>query len=357
MTDLLDQAKEQRSSERLDQNVLQTYLQEQNVIDSPITSILQFSGGASNLTYRVQTQNQDLILRRPPFGHKAKTAHDMKREVTVLNALSPRLDVCPKALHYCDDEAIMGSEFYLMERIQGVIIRRDMPQQLTAQSGLYADMCTEFATRLVELHSLDPAEVGLQEFGKPEGYVSRQVLGWTKRMQNAKTSNTLSFDALAAWLVEQMPKDHPHSAIIHNDYKFDNVIWDEQSLVDNKPKMIGVLDWEMTTLGDPLMDLGSTLAYWVEASDPPPLIATGMMPTHLAGMLTRSEFSNAYLAARGWASQDLSYYRIFGLFRLAVIVQQIYYRFDLGQTDNPRFASFGDLANLLIHTAARAAKV
>ena len=176
-------------------------------------------------------------------------------------------------------------------------------------------------------------------------------------MQAAATANTLSFDGLTDWFVKHMPDDHAQSAIIHNDYKFDNVIWDEQSLLDNTPKLIGVLDWEMTTLGDPLMDLGSTLAYWVEASDPPALIATGMMPTHLDGMLTRQEFSDFYLKARGWQSQELSYYRTFGLFRLAVIVQQIYYRYDLGQTDNPRFAAFGELANLLIHTATKAARI
>ncbi len=357
MTELLDQAIEQRSSERLDQEVLQSYLMEQGVIQSPITSIQQFSGGASNLTYRVQTAEHDTILRRPPFGHKAKTAHDMKREVTVLTALSPHLDVCPKPLHYCDDESVMGSRFYLMERIEGVIIRHDMPKALLERPDMYALMCREFAGRLVQLHTLNPQKVGLAQFGKPEGYVSRQVNGWVGRMQAAKTANTLDDEPLTKWLVEQMPDDHAESAIIHNDYKFDNVIWDEQSLIDNAPKMIGVLDWEMTTLGDPLMDIGATLAYWVEAGDPPALIASGMMPTHMPGMLTREEFAQVYLNARGWPSQDLSYYRIFGLFRLAVIVQQIYYRYDLGQTDNPRFASFGDLANLLIHSASSTARL
>ncbi len=176
-------------------------------------------------------------------------------------------------------------------------------------------------------------------------------------MQAARTANTLDYEPLSKWLIEQMPDDHKASAIIHNDYKFDNVIWSEQSLLDNEPKMIGVLDWEMTTLGDPFMDIGGTLAYWVEAKDPPALIATGMMPTYLPGMLTRDEFARAYLSARGWPDQDLSYYRIFGLFKLAVIVQQIYYRYDLGQTDNPRFKSFGDMANLLLHIASKSAQL
>lgn len=352
MTELLDRAREQRESERLDEDALQAYLMEEGVITTPITRIQQFSGGASNLTYRVRTDREDLILRRPPFGHKAKSAHDMKREVTVLSALSPHFDVCPEPVHYCDDEAVMGTEFYLMERIEGVIIRRDMPAELMNKPGLFERMCDEFARTLVELHTLDADAVGLGNFGKPSGYVARQVTGWTQRMEAAATANTLPFDRLTNWLDRHMPDDHSHPAIIHNDYKFDNVIWDQQSLLDNAPRIIGVLDWEMTTLGDPFMDLGSTLAYWVEAGDPAPLIAAGMMPTHLEGMLTRREFSDRYLQARGWPAQDLSYYRIFGLFRLAVIVQQIYYRYDLGQTDNPRFAPFGELANLLLYTAS-----
>ncbi|MEM7083483.1 MAG: phosphotransferase family protein [Pseudomonadota bacterium] len=355
MSDLIDSADPQRDSEQLDQAVLERYLLEQNVIHEPISAITQFSGGASNLTYRVQSGELDLILRRPPFGHKAKTAHDMSREVTVLSALSPHLAVCPKPVHFCEDEAVMGSPFYLMERIAGVIIRREMPPALSAQPGLYERMCQEFADQLVALHTLDPAAVGLADFGKPEGYVARQVNGWISRLEAAVTQNTLSFDALANWLIDHMPDDHVESAIIHNDYKFDNVIWSEQSLLDNAPRIIGVLDWEMATLGDPLMDLGSTLAYWVEAGDPAPLIATGMMPTYLPGMLSRQGFSDHYVAQRGWDSHDMAYYRTFGLFRLAVIVQQIYYRFDLKQTDNPMFAGFGDLANLLIHTAGQAA--
>lgn len=355
MTKLTDKALQQRDSERLPQEALQAYLLEQGVIDSPILDIGQYPGGASNLTYRISTANQKMILRRPPFGHKAKSAHDMQREVRVLTALSPHLDVCPTPLHYSNDEALLGSEFYLMQRIEGVIIRREMPKGLAVTEPLCEKLCQTFVEQLVQLHTLDPASVGLEDFGKPQGYVQRQVQGWLHRMSQVVTDETLDFTALKEWLEAHQPEEQGIASIIHNDYKFDNVIWCEQSMLDGEAKMIGILDWEMATLGDPLMDVGNTLAYWIQADDSGAMLKTGMMPTHLPGMMLREQVASSYLSARGWPIQSLDYYRTFGLFRLAVIVQQIYFRFVRGESDNKKFASFGQLANLLINEATKAA--
>jgi aminoglycoside phosphotransferase (APT) family kinase protein len=293
--------------------------------------IRQFPSGYSNLTYLVSIGTRDLILRRPPFGTKAKTAHDMAREYRVLVALNPVFPCCPKPLFYCDDESIIGARFYMMERINGIILRRDLPPELSLTPGEARRLSENLITTLCSLHSIDPRTVGLEDLGKGEGYVSRQVGGWSKRYLNAMTPDAPGFEKVMSWLHDKMPQRSPAATIIHNDYKLDNAVLDPS----HPTEIIGLLDWEMATIGDPLMDLGSSLAYWVQKDDPP--YRVHLMPTNLDGMLTRKEQVALYADRMGITIDNFDFYHCFGLFRLAVICQQIYYRYFHGQTKDPRF--------------------
>lgn len=293
----------------------------------------QFPGGHSNLTYLIRCGNRELVLRRPPFGRKAKTAHDMGREYRILRALRPVFPYCPDPLVYAEDESIIGCPFYVMERIRGIILRRDLPEGLAftqAQAGI---LCERLIDVFVELHRIDYGKIGLEGFGRPSGYVQRQVEGWSERYRAARTPDAPDFEGVMSWLCEAMPPDSPRASVIHNDYRFDNVVLDP---VDPF-RVIGVLDWEMATIGDPLMDLGAALAYWVNRDDPPSVQAIRMVPTHLPGMLSREDFSRRYAERMGVSISNISYYYCFGLFRLAVIAQQIYYRFFHRQTGDERF--------------------
>lgn len=340
---LNDQSTQIRPGEELAASLIDPYLKAHIPGLSGTPTVSQFPGGASNLTYLLEYPGQEFVLRRPPFGHKAKSAHDMGREYRILNQLKDGFPYCPKAYVHCTDESVIGAEFYVMERVNGIILRSDLPAELGLDATRTEALCKSFIDKFVELHRVDYSACGLADLGKPEGYVARQIRGWSERYEKALTPDAPKWEAVRAWLHDKMPADHPTSSIVHNDYRFDNVILDPH----NPMQIIGVLDWELTTLGDPLMDLGNTLAYWIEAADPAPVQLMRRQPSNAPGMLTRREFVDYYAERSGIRVDNFDFYYTYGLFRLAGIVQQIYYRFFHGQTQDKRFAQFIQMNKLL----------
>jgi len=341
MTASLDEAGEVRDEDRLDARNIDGFLKGHvpDLRGSP--AIRQFPGGASNLTYLISYGERELVLRKPPAGVKAKSAHDMLREARVMAALKPHYPFVPTILASCDDHAVLGSDFYVMERLRGIILRRDLPAELSWDTAGVRRLCLDFIDRLVELHRVDVSQPDVAAIGKGEGYIGRQVSGWSRRWRQALTQDTDPGEDVMLWLAEKQPACETAICVIHNDYRFDNVV------LDPTFDIIGVLDWEMTTLGDPMMDLGGSMAYWVQADDEPQFHALRRQPSHVPGMLTRSEVVAYYGERSGWSVDNFDFYEVFGLFRLMVILQQIYRRFVLAQTTNPRFADFGHAAAYL----------
>ena len=347
--DPTDKPTKVRQGEELDLGAVEQFLKDSIPGLSGDLLVEQFPSGYSNLTYLIKIGDAELVLRRPPFGRKAKTAHDMGREYRILNALNPAFPYCPKPLAYTEDESIMGCPFYVMERIRGIILRRDLPRGLEIAPNQMRSLCDHLLDLHCKLHSIDYKAIGLGGFGKPEGYVKRQVEGWSERYKAAHTPDAPGFEKVMQWLHDKMPPDFPKPAIIHNDYKLDNVVLDPR----NPAKIIGVLDWEMATIGDPLMDLGSSLGYWVQSDDSPSFQATRTQPTNLPGAPTRGELVRRYAEKAGIPINNFDFYLCFGLFRLGVIVQQIYYRFYHGQTKDERFKSLIVVAHVLEEEATR----
>lgn len=332
---LLDQAVTPRAGEELDAVVVEQFVKTQRPDVQGACRITQFPGGASNLTYLLEFENTSFVLRRPPFGTKAKSAHDMGREFRVMQKLKPIYPYVPSMIAASEDESILGSPFYIMERLRGFIPRADLPKELNFTPEQNRAICHEFIDKLVELHRVDYQKAGLSDLGKPDGYVTRQIDGWSQRFIAARTENVPDFAGVRLWLQDHKP-NQLRCCVIHNDYRFDNIVFD----LEEPTRAIGVLDWEMATLGDPLMDLGNSLAYWVEAGDDPFMQKMRRQPTHLPGMLTRQELISLYLQKMDLPVMDFRWYRVYGLFRLAVIAQQIYFRFAAGQTQDQRFARF-----------------
>ncbi|WP_252962400.1 phosphotransferase family protein [Psychrobacter sp. PSP] len=334
---VLDKGGAVREGEELDAKAISAWLRSQGVDVVGEPTVTQFSGGASNWTYRLQYEgddkNQDLILRRPPKGTKAKSAHDMVREYTVQKALKNAYPYVPEMIALCTDESVIGADFYVMERMEGIIPRANLPKGVDLDPEQIRQLCTNVLDALVELHQIDyTAHPDLVDLGRGDGYCARQISGWDKRYIKAKTPNVPSFALVRQWLKKHTPADSK-TCIIHNDWRFDNVILDA-----NEPtKVIGVLDWEMATLGDPLMDLGSALAYWIEEDDNIVMQQFRRQPTHLEGMMTRDEVVAYYLEKSGLQIDNWTFYEVFGLFRLSGIIQQIYYRYYHKQTTNPAF--------------------
>lgn len=302
--------------------------------------VTQIAGGASNWTYRLRYRNRDLVLRRPPAGTKARSAHDMAREHDIQKALERAYPVVPRMVGLCRDPSVIGAEFYVMERIDGLVPRASLPPGVSLDRAETRRLCTGFVDKLVELHAVDPRAAGLEGLGKGPGYPRRQVEGWSERYRRARTWNVPSFALVQAWLAERVPADVA-TCVIHNDWKLDNMVLDP----GDPTRIVGVLDWEMATIGDPLMDLAGALAYWVHADDPLLLRATRRQPSHLPGMLRREEVVAVYLERTGLRPASWAFYEVFGLFRLAAIAQQIYYRYHHRQTRNPAFRSFWILVN------------
>jgi len=342
------QAAAVRAGEELDLTRLELFLRRHFPDESAAIGVRQFPSGHSNLTYLVSLGEREFVLRRPPFGSKVKTAHDMGREFRVLSRLHDVYAPAPKVLLYCDDETVLGAPFYLMEPIAGIIIRRTAPAGVDFSASVAKRLSESFIDNLARLHGLDYAAAGLSDLGKPQGYLERQVRGWTERYHGAKTHEFAGIEKIFSWMQENMPASSD-AALIHNDYKYDNIVLDASDVT----KIAGVLDWEMCTIGDPLSDLGGALAYWVERDDPEDLRAIHWAPTDAPGSLTRAELAQRYAQKTGRDVSHISFYLAFAYFKIAVIVQQIYYRYQQGLTKDERFASLPVVVEALLRAALR----
>jgi aminoglycoside phosphotransferase (APT) family kinase protein len=342
-----------RPSEQLDWERLSAYLREHLQLSGEM-AVAQFPGGHSNLTYDLRFGDVDLVLRRPPFGPVPPRAHDMAREYRVLSAVHPHFQLAPKPLLLCEDLSIIGSVFYVMERRRGIVIRNEEPPGMSAVdrhacSGAMIDT-------LASLHAIDVTSTGLHALGKASGFVARQIRGWTERWHAARTSDVPDMEALARWLEQRIPTDAPRATLVHGDYKLDNVMFGEwhrgESIPDGEPRVAGVFDWEMSAIGDPLVDVGILLCYWVHA-----VSEDDAMPgvTRRTGWFTREEILERYATRSGLDVSAIAVYEVFAVFKLAVVIQQIYARSVRGQTDDPRFARLGGSVAHLAGVAMRLA--
>ncbi len=336
-----------RAGEELDLGRLGAWLDEQ-LGGHVAVEVEQFPGGHSNLTYLVRRGAEEYVLRRPPFGTKVKSAHDMGRELRVLTHLAPVYAKAPRPLAGCEDLEVIGAPFYVMERRRGVILRKELPAGVALDAATARRLCELLVDALAELHAVDYVAAGLGELGKPAGYIERQVRGWTERYHGSRTDEIAAVDEVGAWLAANLPAEGA-PALIHNDFKFDNLI-----LAPDLSAVTGVLDWEMTTIGDPLMDVGTSIGYWVEPTDNQAMLMMRFGVTHLPGMMTRTEVAARYAAASGRALGDAVFYYAFGLFKTAVVAQQIYFRYAKGFTQDARFAAFIHGVRTLAEQAQRA---
>jgi aminoglycoside phosphotransferase (APT) family kinase protein len=351
MSELLDHPASIRLGEELDLVRLEPYLRRHFPDDAGPLQVLQYPSGHSNLTYSLSLGARELVLRRPPFGSKVKSAHDMSREFRVLSKLHSVYAPAPEVLLYCDDESIIGAPFYVMKPIHGIILRRQLPRGLDFPAEKARRLSESFVDNLIRLHRVDYAAAGLADLGKPEGYLERQVRGWTERYHGSKTHDYQEVEKIAGWMQEHMPSTSGVS-LIHNDYKYDNVVLDSNDIT----AIVGVLDWEMCTIGDPLTDLGTTLAYWVDADDPEELQKIRWGPTNVPSSLTRAEIVHDYARKTGIDPSEIAFYLAFARFKLAVIVQQIYYRYHQGLTKDERFATMPDTIQLLLRASLHTAQ-
>ncbi|MGB7924984.1 MAG: phosphotransferase family protein [Pyrinomonadaceae bacterium] len=348
----LDKARAVREGEELDTARLFAYLNEKmpGAVAGPL-AVEQFPAGYSNLTYLLRAGERELVLRRPPVGAKIKTAHDMSREYRILSHLFPVYPKVPRPLLYCADEAVIGAPFYVMERVKGVILRARPPEDLVLSTDVMRRISEAFIENLAGIHAVDYEAAGLSELGQPEGYVRRQIEGWTRRYYNARTDEVEAIERLASWLDEHTPPETTlNGALIHNDYKYDNIVL----APDDLSQVLAVLDWEMATIGDPLMDLGTTLAYWVDPDDPGEWRQYGFGLTTLPGNLSRSDLLERYARESARDISNPVFYYAYGLLKTAVIVQQIYYRYRQGFTKDERFANLNHLVRACGLMAERA---
>lgn len=328
----LDDATSVRNGEELNQILLSTYLKSQLPDFEGITQISQFPGGFSNLTYLIKTSGRDFVLRRPPVGAAIKSAHDMSREFKVLSLLRPSYPKVPEPIIFCEDESVIGSPFYLMERVKGIILRGKEASSFKITEEKMREVSIALIDNLAALHALDLESTGLISLGKPDGYVQRQVEGWIGRYEKAQTDSIQELSDIADWLRSHLPKTQ-QAAFLHNDYKFDNVLLNPEDLSE----IVSVLDWEMSTVGDPLMDLGAALAYWCQENDGDFLKSFNI--TWLKGNLSRHEVIERYRDVSGRDLSDIVFYYVFGLYKNIVIMQQIYARWKTGLTKDPRFGA------------------
>lgn len=308
--------------------------------------VRQFGGGAANLTYELTIGDRVYVLRRPPLGPIAPRSHDMAREHRILAAIADRYRFAPRVYLLCEDTDVIGVPFFVMERRHGVVVRRTMPPDFAGDPKAPYRMSTALIDALVELHSLDYAEAGLGDFGRPEGFLDRQVSGWWGRWERARRKPLATMDVVREWLQDNHPADSL-SAIVHNDFKLDNCMLSPTDPGD----LVAVFDWDMATIGDPLTDLGTLLAYWREPDDPPQAQAFSPMPA-TGGFPSRAELVDMYARTSGRDLTDVAFYHVLGLYRLAVILAQIYLRWEQGQTRDERFAGLWTLTELVADRAA-----
>jgi aminoglycoside phosphotransferase (APT) family kinase protein len=349
--DLIDGARAVREGEELDLVALDAFIRAALPELQGDLAVEQFPSGYSNLTYLLRKGATELVLRRPPFSVQVRTGHDMAREYRVLRALQGVYPPAPRPLAYCADTAVLGAPFYLMQRCRGIIVRRQLPNGLAGDPDLMRRMCLALIDNLASLHCVNTVSAGLGDLGKPSGYVRRQVQGWIGRWEKARTTDVSEIEQIAKWLVEHIPGDG-EATLVHNDYKFDNVMLDPE----DPTRIVAVLDWELCTRGDPLMDLGTTLGYWVEAGDDPAWQTMAFGPTMAPGALQRRALAEYYAEQTGRDVSNMLYYYCFALLKIAVIVQQIFFRYEKGYTKDPRFARLDTVVAALGRTAVASAE-
>jgi aminoglycoside phosphotransferase (APT) family kinase protein len=351
LKDFLDQPSTTRPGEELPLPQLEAFLLPHFPGSSGPLTVAQFPSGHSNLTYLLHLGNRIMVLRRPPFGSTVKTAHDMGREYRVLSKLHAAYPEAPRVLLFCDDKSVLGSPFYVMERIQGIILRKDPPQELSFAPDLARRVSGSFIENLARLHSLDYKAIGLGDLGKPLGYMERQVRGWIDRYNASRTHDLPEVERISMWLTERIP-NATDAALLHNDYKYDNLILDPADIT----RVVGVLDWEMSTIGDPLSDLGTAMAYWVETNDPEEWQSIRWCPSNYPGSMTRAQLVERYAKITGRDVSGMVFYIAFARFKVAAILQQIYYRYHHGLTQDHRFAQLPVKVRTLIRAAWQAAE-
>ncbi len=340
-----------RPDERLDEARVAAYLRGKlEGADRPL-EIRQFGGGHANLTYLLRFGEGDdvveYVLRRPPLGPVAKSAHDMHREWRALSKLWRGFPPAPRAFLYCDDPSVAGADFLVMERRHGIVVRNAVPPEFGGGDDPEANrkLSQVVIDTLVDFHAVDPASVDLLDLGKPEGFLERQVRGWAGRYERAKTEEVPIAEEVVAWLVDQLPAS-PAPTLVHNDWKLDNMAVAR----DDPGRCVAVYDWDMCSVGDPLCDLGTLLGLWSNRGEP--MAGSNPMPTQVVGFMTREEATRRYAERSGVPIDDIAYYVVSGTFKMGVVLQQIYFRFHRGQTQDERFAPLGELAKNLYGLAA-----
>jgi aminoglycoside phosphotransferase (APT) family kinase protein len=334
-----------RAEERIDTSELEPYLRDRLSDVSGPFALRQFAGGHANLTYLVSFGDREFVLRRPPLGPVPAHAHDMRREHAVLSRLYAVFPLAPRSFFLCTDHSIIGSDFVVEQRKHGIAIRSELPERFVGNEFFAKRLGEAIVDTLAALHSVDVPASGLGEMGRPDGYVQRQLDGWCVRWDAARTARSANAGEIIAWLRDAVP-DPSASALVHNDFKLDNMLLD----ADDPSRVVALLDWDMCTYGDPLMDLGYMLALWPESGDPP-AFRTGAMPTWHHGFPTRAQAVARYARTTGFSVDRVAWYHIFNVFRFGAILQQIYKRFEAGQTHDERFRDFGTHANALVGAA------
>lgn len=337
-----------RAEEQLDLEALSAYLRRQGFSRGGSISVEQFHGGHSNLTYLVTLEGAgEYVLRRPPLGPVAPKAHDMVREFDILAAVHPVFPLAPKPALCCREASVLGAPFYLMERRRGLVVRRENPPAIGEDLALRRRIGEALLDTLVTLHAVDVSQAPVSGVGRPAGFLERQLAGWSGRWARSRTRDLPEMERLMAWLAGQLPVS-PAPTLLHNDYKLDNVMLDPA----DPARVVAVLDWEMAALGDPLVDLGILLCYWPEAGDPPGRRESISPVTAMPGWPSRAALIERYASRTGRDVSRIAYYEIFALFKVAVVLQQIYHRYHLGQTTDPRFAAMEGRVTGLIDAAA-----
>lgn len=344
-----------RQGEELDWSALDRYLRErlpaqlegESLDPAAPLQVEQFPGGHSNLTYCVRFGDREFVMRRPPFGPVAPTAHDMPREYRLLAAIHPHFHLAPKPYLLCEDTSIIGAPFYLMERRRGIVIRQTVPPEIGENLALRRRISESVVDTLAAMHAVDIQATGLVNLGKPVGFVRRQVEGWAGRWERSKTTDLIEMTETAQWLIRHLPAEPERHTLVHNDYKLDNLMLD----ANDPTRIAAILDWEMCTVGDPLVDVGLLLCYWPQADDPEVFAGSLRGVTQLPGWMNRAEIIARYAKRSERDLSDIRYYHTFAVFKLAVVIQQIYYRYHVGQTRDARFADFDQRVEALARTA------
>ena len=336
-----------RPDERFDESRLQDFLRGKLPGAEASLSVRQFGGGKANLTYLLRFDSQrEYVLRRPPLGPYAPSAHDMGREYRVLSVLHRAFPLAPRALLFCDEKGVIGAPFFIMERCSGVVVREALPTRFAADASAPRQMSEALVDALVAFHSVDYDALGLSDLGRPVGFIQRQVSGWQRRWQAAKSADDPRVDDIHRWLDAKQPASAWHS-LVHNDYKLDNTMFAH----DDPSRIVAILDWDMCTLGDPLSDLGMLLTYWTQPDDAPCVRAIGTMPAGDHAFYRRDALVARYARKSGRDLSDMRFYHVLGVFRLLVILQQIYIRYQRGFTQDKRFAKLGPAVDALTNWA------